>query len=883
MPSASTISAQEHPAFKAVLQIMMQNQFYIEIGQPHAIVAFSDEELRFAVWLASIIADSETDDDRGIASIFAIMLYLQNKGNLELEKAAFLILSRAGNLIAARFINSLFSYSRTGEIEFSQRFSPILDMEIGSKTSINSLPINGTNYLLSDYQRLLWKALRRTEESQAISAPTSAGKSFIIQNYIVTQFLENTDYWAVYIVPSRALIAQVSTSFMQELPNDVEIKTAFIEDEDPETDSVGNRSLYVLTPERCLRMVFYSLERRKTPNLLFFDEIQNVEKTDGRGFFLEYLINSIISAWSGSRIITAGPFIASPDQLFAKTFTHSAYSQETQFSPVLQLRTTVLPADEPGKILVRINFRGKNIADILLDSPFDLSTIFRSGTKREALIEVTKLLGRSGHNVIYVPRSDYAEQYANDLSLILDEDQSISREVRDLIELVNNEIHQDYYLSQTLRKGIAFHHGGLPEMIRGEIEYLFQEKKIRTISCTSTLMEGVNLPADKVFLIQPKKDTTPLTNFEFGNIIGRAGRIGESLVGMVVCVQDREDSWAEEYYENEPQTEIEPAITKVLSRPLDEVIKAIQKPLEEPDRDLFPAICFLKHKFLRGDQTLIDYLNRKDIVPEKTEIILRVLETRLKDVLIPLEVLRLNPTIDPELQDKLYRRIVSEGIQEWVIHEGPHLNRRMNRAQLDSLQHLKKNLYGQLEDILLALDSVFDFNTEVFFGQRISRTVKQMILYATKWIQGNTLKQLINGELNWEANIRESIDLSNKTQVNSKIKEVIKIYNNVVTFTLVKYLKLLTDILNVVISEEDKDSFKTTFALPTMLELGTRNPVVLKLIAGGISRTAALKIAPLVPEEFEDAPLEWLKIQSDLDVPLVYRRYLQRKQLLLST
>ena len=74
------------------------------------------------------------------------------------------------------------------------------------------------------------------------------------------------------------------------------------------------------------------------------------------------------------------------------------------------------------------------------------------------------------------------------------------------------------------------------------IEELFRKRDggIHTIFCTSTLLEGVNLPADNLFITDYKNGSYPMSAVEFRNLIGRVGRIQYSLYGnaFLVCLPD---------------------------------------------------------------------------------------------------------------------------------------------------------------------------------------------------------------------------------------------------------------------------------------------------------------------------------------------------------
>lgn len=80
---------------------------------------------------------------------------------------------------------------------------------------------------------------------------------------------------------------------------------------------------------------------------------------------------------------------------------------------------------------------------------------------------------------------------------------------------------------------MAFHHGGLLDIARLEVEDLFTDGAIKNLVCTSTLLQGVNLPADRMIVISPKIGDYELSHFDFLNLIGRAGRINTSLYGEI--------------------------------------------------------------------------------------------------------------------------------------------------------------------------------------------------------------------------------------------------------------------------------------------------------------------------------------------------------------
>ncbi len=114
-----------------------------------------------------------------------------------------------------------------------------------------------------------------------------------------------------------------------------------------------------------------------------------------------------------------------------------------------------------------------------------------------------------------------------------------------LIELIKSYIHKDYFLIDCLKKGVAFHFGRLPQRIRERVEKLFEDKVIDYIFCTSTLLEGVNLPAKNIFIFSNAIGNSKFSDVDFWNLAGRAGRLSKELSGNIICVrmEEKKNRW----------------------------------------------------------------------------------------------------------------------------------------------------------------------------------------------------------------------------------------------------------------------------------------------------------------------------------------------------
>ena len=148
--------------------------------------------------------------------------------------------------------------------------------------------------------------------------------------------------------------------------------------------------------------------------------------------------------------------------------------------------------------------------------------------------------------MIYVSSTAKAINQAIELKEFIEKNNilNIPKEVQNELEKVakdiENRIHEEYYLASLVRCGIAYHIGALPSDIRVKIENLLRLGYIKYCFCTSTLLEGVNVPVDNLFVFDYKKGRSELSTVDAFNLIGRAGRVSLNEFGNVIVIIDDE-------------------------------------------------------------------------------------------------------------------------------------------------------------------------------------------------------------------------------------------------------------------------------------------------------------------------------------------------------
>jgi len=87
---------------------------------------------------------------------------------------------------------------------------------------------------------------------------------------------------------------------------------------------------------------------------------------------------------------------------------------------------------------------------------------------------------------------------------------------------------------ECLRLGVAIHHGALPTAYRKEIERLLREGVLKVTISSPTLAQGLNLSATAVIFHSLSRNRNRISDAEFRNVIGRAGRAFVDVEGLVL-------------------------------------------------------------------------------------------------------------------------------------------------------------------------------------------------------------------------------------------------------------------------------------------------------------------------------------------------------------
>ena len=355
------------------------------------------------------------------------------------------------------------------------------------------------------------------------SGPTSMGKSFVIQKYIKQQVAAGEEKNFAILVPTKALINEVRSNILRELKDLLKERNYRV------VSSAGDIVLqqshcfvFVMTPERMHHLL--NTKPELALDFLFVDEAHKISAKGGRSAFYYKVIHDVMGRERKPSIVFASPNIPNPEiylKLIPGIGQMEIQKLASRFSPVCQFKYMV---DMTTGQIYSHNGHSNTLNPIRT----------QEGSLR--VIDIVNRVGKGKQNIVYcnarVKVVKYAKDYAD--SILPDAvDKKYKEKLESLAKDIRNEVHSACFLAELVQKGVAYHVGYLPASIRLRIEEGFKDGMIRTMFCTSTLVEGVNLPADNLFITSYKNGRSDMNEVEFRNLVGRVGRIQYNLYGNV--------------------------------------------------------------------------------------------------------------------------------------------------------------------------------------------------------------------------------------------------------------------------------------------------------------------------------------------------------------
>jgi len=792
------------------------------VVQPHGIP--DQNAIGKMLYCASVFAQSGSELHISLAQTIAFNAMLISQESSVLERCAT-ILTEIGNFPSLTY----------AEKRHSTKPSTLLGMiQRNIVEQLNTVEVAGAAITLTDYQRKVWDSLQEGC-SLAISAPTSAGKSFLVIEHLCRDALALPHFVFVYIAPTRALLSEVHLKIKERLASDETIRVTDI----PTFESVS-RQVFVLTQERF--KVLLSITSSPI-NFVVVDEAQNL--SDGaRGMILQDCIEQCYARDHKTHVVMLAPGA----QGFAKALESLGMpgipEVSTTVSPVLQNRIVVSKTPALNQLEFKLlNAHGYSLIGTM-PCKIGLDLV------ESKLAAVALELGSGGASLVYAKTPTEAASLAGSIALGLDD--VADTRVNDLVEFIKDHIHHEYHLIGMVKKGVAFHYGQMPSLLREAIEAAFRAGIIKFLVCTTTLFQGINLPARNVFINTPARgrgEKVMLDPALLWNFAGRAGRMAKDIVGNVFLIDY--DAWSTQPMDTFYKFTIRSALSEFVTENATDVLTVLNKgkldsrPGDERSRNATASAGMLVNKARQGDVS--DYLIRVAPALDYFEFrdIQEAANRASEELLLPQNVIEGNWTLDLFALDRLMA----------------HLVERLNNGTLDSvvpkspsdLGRTAFSHYQEIFNILFKYIKGFDKN----FGAYVARI-------AVKWMEGKPYPFILSYEIKSEklriTKKRNQENLNLMADANYRVKRIVEAdpsrvikkafdtIEDVVRFQLVQMGKAYSDILiHVFKCNGLAHKVPEIFDFALALELGVSTNTGRAFLELGLSRIAASELQKLIP------------------------------------
>lgn len=354
---------------------------------------------------------------------------------------------------------------------------------------------------LTPVQWCIYKDIKENK-IYSFSAPTSAGKSFLLR-----QLISEITNDVIIVVPSRALVAEYIYVLRETFEDNNSILILpFVEDINVKKTK---RRVFVLTPERVSEL--FKNEYSFDIGMFVFDEAQMADDKQ-RGINFANIVNKSAEKYPNAKKIFAHPFIINP---------------EIQLSKLgLSGKNKTFPQNTVGKIFIS----HKNEKNYLFNPYINGAYLLKNQISFDD--DILKNFIKENKTVLFfVSKKEITEkriftnfsEYITLCDEIKNEDATkIIDRIQDLLDAKEE---RNSMLINLLKRGIVIHHGSIPLDVRFLLERFTSLGFAKICFSTSTLLQGINMPFDAIYI----------DNFRFygdqdekslglKNLIGRAGR-----------------------------------------------------------------------------------------------------------------------------------------------------------------------------------------------------------------------------------------------------------------------------------------------------------------------------------------------------------------------
>lgn len=615
------------------------------------------------------------------------------------------------------------------------------------------------------------------------------------------------------------------------------------------------KQIYVLTQERT-QLLLSTLDLDNVVDLVIVDEAQAIGD-ESRGMILQDALEKVRQANPKARFLFLAPGASGFDLVGESVGLPQLHIKETGLSPVVQ-----------NRISVRLPNEDEHSVHLDLVTPERLEPIGSYKFKRgfalgddAKLAAVAQEFGAAGRSLVYATGAKNAE----DLTALIALNRPAKEHgpLNDLAVFIEKHVHKQYSLARFVRHGVAFHYGNMPSLLREGIEVTFRNGDLDYLCCTTTLFQGVNLPARNVFIDTPTRGNKGelLDEAELWNFAGRAGRLGEEVVGNVFLVNY--ENWEEKLLTKRKPFQLKVAFKETLEDSFDAVLDLLEiAGSESPDAErkraderTTAAAGLVLFRASQGNLSALLGRGNINLSNQQFAELGSSANSALERLGLPASVLTNSWMIDPVALASLLKRIRELIRAEQfakLIPTNPSLD---SKILYDSIV---RRLFKQLGGLNLSGEE----------GRKTKGYVNHVTVTALKWMRGEPLTQLVSEAVKYKltASKQSARKKPEQVVVDGAIRDMFQTIEQTIRFKLVQWAKAYVDLVKFALTEAGRtDLVDQVYDFSLALELGVSTGTGRSLVEFGLSRISASAVASLItdssltPHEVK----EWLLSQQE--------------------
>lgn len=416
-------------------------------------------------------------------------------------------------------------------------------------------------YSLLPSQRDVVSEVLTPKKSIIVNMPTSAGKSllaemqilFSLHNYGTDDFKPTV----CYIVPTNALIEQVKRDLNEDFKEfnfNIETALPFYDVDEIEEEILNQKHIDILisTPEKLESLIRQGHKSILNTRLVIMDEAHNIGDSS-RGSKFELVLSAVKQKIKEANFLLLSPFISNAEEI-GEWLADSKRNSSTismEWTPTRQyIGCNILKNNKTKSTLefyksARNQLGFENIEILLRSNPRDVKSELKVDSVDNAVklcVILNDFINQDGNILVLCSGRDSTKNLAKQITNYFVSknqlrDLILEPEINKALEIIRLETNDDNTLLECLRYGVCYHNSGLSNLVKETIEELIRKNYIKLVFATTTLAQGMNFPINTVIFDTIKfrgRNPRTLTNAEFWNIAGRAGRAYKDKEGYII-------------------------------------------------------------------------------------------------------------------------------------------------------------------------------------------------------------------------------------------------------------------------------------------------------------------------------------------------------------